>query len=449
MKHFLAATLLLLLAAVALPTLAHAPDAVVVEYYHPTLDHYFVTASKAEQALLDQGAFGAWQRTGAAFRAYLTAESGTQPVCRFYGLASAGLNSHFYSASPAECADVAQRFAGSWQLESSAVFYVKLPNTSTGACPSSTTPIYRLWNNRADSNHRYTISTTVRQQMVNAKWTAEGYGTIGVVMCAENAGVDLAAVPMGDGRISTAPKVGYVWSCQSQFNGGGAFTDGPWINRDGTWDRTAKLKVSGAVAWISSLITTLGNTIRSITGNGLPDHTTGTFPIASSDAVYAYDRNPNTIRGQTLSLNIPRDPVVAASASCLPMGSIGVLLTGSQIFNALDALGRDAGAHEVQDRCDGHPEMSGAYHYHTLTSCLKTADVPGQHSALVGYAKDGFGIYGNQGESGLPLTNADLDECHGHTHAIEWNGAATALYHYHATYEYPYTLGCYRGTAQR
>ena len=80
---------------------------------------------------------------------------------------------------------------------------------------------------------------------------------------------------------------------------------------------------------------------------------------------------------------------------------------------------------------------------------LKSTDVPGQHSALVGYAKDGFGIHGNQGENGLPLTNADLDECHGHTHSIERNGASAAMYHYHATYEYPYTLGCYRGTVQR
>ena len=84
MKHLLAAFLILILGAGALPTLAHAPDAVVVEYYHPTLDHYFVSASKVEQALLEQGAFDTWQRTGAAFRAYMTGESGTQPVCRFY-----------------------------------------------------------------------------------------------------------------------------------------------------------------------------------------------------------------------------------------------------------------------------------------------------------------------------------------------------------------------------
>jgi YHYH protein len=92
-------------------------------------------------------------------------------------------------------------------------------------------------------------------------------------------------------------------------------------------------------------------------------------------------------------------------------------------------------------------EVSGTYHYHSVTSCVRASDTPGQHSPLVGYAKDGFGLYGNLGEDGKVLTNADLDECHGHAHAIVWNGALTTLYHYHATREYPYTLGCYRGHA--
>ncbi|HAJ61709.1 MAG TPA: hypothetical protein DCP31_22720 [Cyanobacteria bacterium UBA8543] len=60
---------------------------------------------------------------------------------------------------------------------------------------------------------------------------------------------------------------------------------------------------------------------------------------------------------------------------------------------------------------------------------------------------DGFGIYGHRGEGGKVLTNADLDACHGHTHPIEWDGKQVNLYHYHATWEYPYTVGCYRGTA--
>ena len=36
------------------------------------------------------------------------------------------------------------------------------------------------------------------------------------------------------------------------------------------------------------------------------------------------------------------------------------------------------------------------------------------------------------------MSNDQLDECHGHTH--DFLG-----YHYHATIEYPYTVGCYRG----
>ena len=42
-----------------------APSAAdVVEYYHSTLDHYFITADAAEQAAVDSGAAGAWRRTG-------------------------------------------------------------------------------------------------------------------------------------------------------------------------------------------------------------------------------------------------------------------------------------------------------------------------------------------------------------------------------------------------
>ena len=32
----------------------------------------------------------------------------------------------------------------------------------------------------------------------------------------------------------------------------------------------------------------------------------------------------------------------------------------------------------------------------------------------MGYAIDGFGIFGRYGDGGKALTSADLDECHGH-----------------------------------
>lgn len=126
------------------------------------------------------------------------------------------------------------------------------------------------------------------------------------------------------------------------------------------------------------------------------------------------------------------------------MGPIGVMLTGAQLFNALDALGRDAPAHELLDACNGHPDPSSTYHYHSLSKCM--SDPGTGHSHLLGYAADGFGIYGLRGENGATLTDAELDACHGHTHAIEWNGKTVVTYHYHFTNEYPYSLGCYKGT---
>jgi hypothetical protein len=262
------------------------------------------------------------------------------------------------------------------------------------------------------------------------------------------AGTDLTKLPIGDGKYGSSPKVGYIFSCQTSFTGGpgGASKEGPWIDDDaGTFDFTTKVVVQGAVAWPTNTFSaTLSGSTRQITGNALPSHTTGVFPIASTDPAYAYDQNPNSIKAQTLSWALPAIPTVAATPTCLPGGPIGVMLTGALFFDALDGEGRDALAHELQDACQAHPEPSGEYHYHSRTTCQ--TDPGSGHSALLGYARDGFGIYGVRGESGETLTDADLDECHGHTHSITWDGATVTLYHYHQTYEYPYTLGCFKGT---
>ncbi len=53
------------------------------------------------------------------------------------------------------------------------------------------------------------------------------------------------------------------------------------------------------------------------------------------------------------------------------------------------------------------------------------------------------------GEAGKTLTNADLDECHGHTHAVMWDGTMQTIYHYHFTAEFPYTVSCYKGSPVR
>jgi hypothetical protein len=264
-----------------------------------------------------------------------------------------------------------------------------------------------------------------------------------------DAAIDPARVPLGDGRISTVPKVGYVDSCVTAFGGiGGAQAIGPWIDETGrTWDRAAKPSVAGAVRWPQARYTvTTSGTRRVIAFNDLPvGHVTGTFPISASDPASAYDRNPNRIAAQSVTWRLALRPKPAARASCLPLGPIGVLADGAFLYDALDGEGRDAAAHEVLDVCGGHPDPSSSYHHHDVPSCL-IARAPKGAATPVGWALDGFGVYVVKDAAGNLPANAALDACHGTTSVVPWNGRPARIYHYVATLEYPYTVGCFRGT---
>lgn len=258
--------------------------------------------------------------------------------------------------------------------------------------------------------------------------------------------VDTTKLPLGDGKLSTSPKKGYVYSCQTQFSAqkAGAEHTGDWVDGD-TWNLNKKLTIQGSVSWPNAWFhIVLSGLKRLITGNGLPvGSPTGTFPVAKNDPAYQIDRNPNTITAQSVNYTLPRNPTIATESSCVPMGAIGVMLNGTALFNALDAGGRDAVAHEVQDICNGHPEGTGEYHYHGPSDCVEGAE---EANTLIGYALDGFGIYSRFDAQGREYTNADLDECHGIVSEIEWNGEMVNMYHYVMTQEYPYTVGCFRGT---
>jgi len=249
-------------------------------------------------------------------------------------------------------------------------------------------------------------------------------------------------LPLGDGKVSTSPRAGYLMSCVLHWRRGPVH-GGPWIG-DGEWTPAEKPRVEGNVAWPAHHISiTVRGDERIITANNLPEHTTGVFPISRSDPAYRYDRNPNPIRAQDILLRLPLNPKPAAEPSCVPMGMIGFATDGVAIYNAVDNGGIDAMAHEIQDHCNGHPQHVGQYHYHGPSPCMPNE----MTSGLVGYALDGFGIYGTKDlATGRVLADADLDACHGTTSAVIWNGQRTAIYHYVLTREYPYTIGCFRGT---
>lgn len=262
--------------------------------------------------------------------------------------------------------------------------------------------------------------------------------------------VNPRAVPLGDGYVRTTPKVGYVDACTTHFGGiGGARVNGPWINTSArTWNYMTKLAVNGRIRWPNaSYSVTIVNGRRVIKFNDLPiDHATGVFPIASSDPAHTYDQNGNHIEAQSLDWKLPLHPTAANRPQCTGGGPIGVLNDGVVLYNALDGEGRDAGAHEVLDVCAGHPDPSNTYHHHDIPPCILSKVKPGTKT-LVGYALDGYGIYVVKNAKGTLPTNTSLDICHGTTSKVIWNGRMTRIFHYVATLEYPYAVGCFHGTA--
>ena len=156
-------------------TVPGLPNA-VTEFYNTQLNHYFLTANAIEAASIDQGGSGpGWTRTGDTFKS-----GGSNAVCRFFGVqAAGGPNGHFYTADPAECAQV--KNDPGWHFESFD-FAITPPNPG-GVCPAGLVNVYRAYNKRFaehDSNHRITTNLAAYQQQIAQGWQGEG-----VVMCAQ------------------------------------------------------------------------------------------------------------------------------------------------------------------------------------------------------------------------------------------------------------------------
>ena len=270
-----------------------------------------------------------------------------------------------------------------------------------------------------------------------------------------SATVDPTHLPLGDAKYLDAqadpPQVGYVWSCRPQelyetLPPIGAQRVGEWIH-DTSFDITAKPRIQGEVAWPEARFSlSLAGDQRRCEGNGLPVGVpTGLFPVAATDPAFSYDPNPCSITAQPISFAVPASPVVAEQPSCVEL-YIGITLDGVALVTGLDSSGRDELAYELMDGCMGQAQPGGLYHRHVLSPCLPQVS---ERQTLVGYALDGFGLFSPFDADGTELTSQDLDECHGRTAPIPWEGRRVSMYHYVLTRDFPYTVSCFRGSPTR
>lgn len=181
-------------------------DVQVTEFYNATLDHYFVTNRADEIEGLKSGMVPGWEPTGKTFFAFTRSFSEPLgPACR-YLLMRPGTYSHFFSLDRDECNGLAGGEGN--VLESSAAFHAGVP--ANGDCPDAIAryvggesyaihlqPVYRLWNGKADANHRYVTSLADRDAMIARGWISEGSGPQGVGMCASINGWNAYCVGFG------------------------------------------------------------------------------------------------------------------------------------------------------------------------------------------------------------------------------------------------------------
>lgn len=142
----------------------------------------------------------------------------------------------------------------------------------------------------------------------------------------------------------------------------------------------------------------------------------------------------------TIVYTIPLTPSLLSSPDTIDsVEDCGVSVDGVPFKGAAPSVVGHGGNIPALDPCGGHQDPAGYYHWHIIAESaapflegLGVTDVACTNmdqddTALSGFAKDGFPIYGAEDTDGAPT---DLDECNGHEGATP--EFPDGVYHYHA-----------------
>jgi hypothetical protein len=235
----------------------------------------------------------------------------------------------------------------------------------------------------------------------------------------------------------------------------------------------------------SANITVDGNT-RRIRANGYPVKKPGTFPNRN---------NPHSISKKNYNLKVPLTPRKTGRASNAQGAVFGIAINGVVMDPGTaeywqndrrsgwnyEALG---GACKLGlDKYNAHVQPDGTYHYHGIPTGVLAAEGGNSVPALIGWAADGFSIYGPYGYSNSEQKSAvkklkssyrvksgtrpngpggryngkftqdwtyvpgagDLDQCNGRFAVTPEYPNGT--YHYVLTDSFPYIPRCWMGSA--
>jgi hypothetical protein len=212
-----------------------------------------------------------------------------------------------------------------------------------------------------------------------------------------------------------------------------------------------------------TLKVTCNGATMTVTSNGIPH--------------YKFTQTtPNALKVSNQNFNIPLSPQIASQpTAAMFTGIVGVGINGLPLNTAFEAANPanqaygDAVYNAILDNCMGHTSPQD-YHYHALVeACFNANYKKGQASQILGYALDGFPIYGSYGcvdaactkviefksswdRTGNPTTYGarayTFTQKQGEQYLDQCNGRVgpDGTYRYHATSGFPYIIGCFKGT---
>ena len=257
---------------------------------------------------------------------------------------------------------------------------------------------------------------------------------------------------------------------------------------------------------ICELTFTLNETHIQIDSNGLPNHDLESGPGC---CVSAQDDHQWTLPLEPVNQTGCNPSISSDGCTLAPeRGPVAVAVNGVPIFGPEDGPGGDAVANQEgeyeEDRqevwlgiCHAHSGPGGEYHYHADANCMhwhadedngetwanysmESSRTVGSHSPIIGFAFDGYPIYGfvgwnedgdakemtssyklKDGENGYNgiddyeyvTSLGDLDACNGvYSPTPDY---PEGIYHYHSTWVngdgdlgFPYFIYCYRGVME-
>jgi hypothetical protein len=207
----------------------------------------------------------------------------------------------------------------------------------------------------------------------------------------------------------------------------------------GTIDRCAAVRASITAAGFGGEVSvTCDGVYAYVTSDTYPDH-------AKMDGITGTnDQVPVPAAGYRSPVRLA--PTKAARPTSID-AALGVAVNGVPIYDyssqgALDPSVYDARFDTVLtgelDRCGGHSGRGDDYHYHASPSCMIAAMANRGPAAILGWAFDGYPIFGDTNPDGSAIREGELDVCNG-------KPDATFGFRYHTSRRHPYIVQCLSG----